>query len=90
MRYFYFFLVVSFLVGAAKLKGQNDKIDIKETVVDSAQVPLVGATVLLTNSNDSTLASYSVTDANGSFELPNIKKNKYFIQITYMGYCLFR
>lgn len=90
MRYFYLFLVAFLLVGAAKLKGQNNKIDIQGTVVDSAQVPLVGATVLLTNSNDSTLASYSVTDANGSFELPNIKKNEYFIQITYVGYRPFR
>lgn len=69
----------------SNVTAQNEKIDIKATVTDSTNAPLIAATVLLTQASDSTLVSFSQTDDDGSFLLKNIKKGNYRLQITYIG-----
>jgi hypothetical protein len=47
---------------------------------------LLGATVKLLNSTDSSMVSGQVTDIEGRFRFTNIKEGNYLIQVSYIGY----
>ena len=47
--------------------------------------PLIGATVVLLNT-DSTMHSFTISDANGDLKLRNIAIGEYVLQVTFIGY----
>lgn len=48
--------------------------------------PLVFSTAVLLNPVDSTMEFYAVTNGQGHFEIKNIKKGKYLMQIAFLGF----
>ncbi len=55
-------------------------------ILDEKAQPLSSATAVLLNPSDSTLLYFSVTGSNGRFEMRNIKKGSYLLQISLLGY----
>jgi hypothetical protein len=74
------------LLGPLGLWAQSNKIQIIGTVRDTFQEPLADATVLLLDPLDSTLVSYTRANANGEFELKNIKAGDYLVKISFVGF----
>ncbi len=66
-----------FLLAQSKASGK---------LVDENQSPLLSATVMLLQAEDSVLTSFAMTDNEGKFELGNIKAGEYVLKITYLGY----
>lgn len=59
---------------------------VKGNLTDSKSEPIIGATLLLYRSADSTLAKTGLSDVDGSFELPVATSGKYHLHISYIGY----
>ena len=60
---------------------------IKGVITDTAaKQPLAGATVTLIFTKDSVMASYVISNKEGSFELNDISNNNYKLHITYKGF----
>lgn len=63
--------------------GQN--IALQGDVFNDNATPLGFATVALLKPVDSTLAFFAITNANGHFEIKNVKQNDYLLQVSYIG-----
>lgn len=79
------FLLV-FLSGSLLLAQNDRKFSISGKVLDQDSLPLVSATVMLLNAQDSILLSFSQSSKDGAFELKNIRRGIYLLQITYLGF----
>ncbi|WP_430817883.1 outer membrane beta-barrel protein [Carboxylicivirga sp. RSCT41] len=83
----YLFLVFLLLLPVAVIA---QGLGIKGVVIDSGeQLPLPGATVLLTNVSDSLVQEGTITSMTGEFDL-SAARGKYALQISFMGYKPFR
>lgn len=67
------------------VNAQNKSMVIGQ-LVDSAQQALPMASVVLLNTEDSVMHSFSITDAEGKFLLKNIDKGDYIFQAGFIGY----
>lgn len=74
-----FFLLVSGTVFSQSytLKGE---------ILDDKGKPLSSAAAVLLNPADSTLLYFSISGANGGFEMRNIKKGSYLLQVSLLGF----
>jgi hypothetical protein len=81
---FYLILLCIFSL-AGSLPGQSGFVQIvKGIVVDkSSQIPLVGANVILLNSDP---LNGTVTDLNGNFELKNVPVGRQNLKVSFIGY----
>ena len=59
-----------------------------EILNEKAQ-PVSSAAAVLLNPADSTLLYFSITGSNGTFEMRNIKKGNYLLQVSLLGYATF-
>jgi len=76
-------VIVLLLAGA----GMAPAAVVKGIVTDDEGEPLPQATVRLLRANqDSTFVTGVAADINGSFSFPTVKKGKYILQATYLGY----
>lgn len=64
----------------------QSKFEIKGVVIDTNNLPLSGATVILLNAADSVLAGFSLSNNEGLFQLKNNTPGDYILQVTYVGY----
>ncbi len=62
------------------------KFSVKGQLVDTLSSPMPSATVMLLQSNDSTLASFGVTDGKGFFEIKNIIRGEYLLKVSFVGF----
>lgn len=62
------------------------KIKITGHTTDTLQNPLPSATVMLMNPKDSSLVTFAVTKADGSFEFSILKSKEYILKATFMGF----
>lgn len=53
---------------------------------DEAERPLVSATVALHSARDSSLVTGTLTDADGTFRLEQIRPGDYFLRVSFVGY----
>lgn len=58
-------------------------------VMDSTQVGLPSASVVLLNKTDSVLQSFAITNAKGEFQMSRVKPGEYILQASYVGYRTF-
>ena len=72
------------------LSGQAQNTRITGIVIDSSSVPMVSATVVLVQPQDSAMVAYALTNEKGRFVLNDIPLGSYHLQITYIGYGNFR
>ena len=59
---------------------------IKGQIQDPDKNNLIGAVVVALNPSDSVMVSYAVTDESGNFNITDITKGKFRLQITYIGF----
>ena len=59
---------------------------IKGQIQDPDKNNLIGAVVVALNPSDSVMVSYAVTDESGIFNMTDITKGKFRLQITYIGF----
>ena len=81
MKAFSLFLFALFL--SSPLFAQHE---LKGQVTDTTVTPIEFATVSLLNPADSTLAFFGITNASGAFEIKNIEKGNYLVQVAFLGY----
>ncbi|MCR8559027.1 TonB-dependent receptor family protein [Mucilaginibacter sp. BJC16-A38] len=79
-------LLLSILLFTFSASAQNP-FSIKGAVVDTASnAKLVNTTISVLNAKDSTLVSFTRANSSGAFTLPNLKKGKLIMLVTYPGY----
>ncbi|HKB42790.1 MAG TPA: TonB-dependent receptor, partial [Chitinophagaceae bacterium] len=78
-----FFTVILLSISHA----QNTDGSIKGKLIDTAaKQPISDATVSAINAKDSSLASYTLSDKQGAFQIKNLDTGKYRLVITHQGY----
>jgi len=82
----YVFLIVFFCI---PVLSYSQSYDFTGTVTDSIDMPLIGATVVFLNPQDSVMAGFGITNGKGKFTIDDIKEGSYSLQITYIGYGTF-
>ena len=65
---------------------QAQKVAVTGRVVDSLTMPLVGATVMLLQAQDSVLSKFGITNDKGQFKLESDNPQQYILQVSYLGY----
>ncbi|MDP9077313.1 MAG: TonB-dependent receptor family protein [Bacteroidota bacterium] len=79
-------LLLSTLLFTFSASAQNP-FSIKGAVVDTASnAKLVNTTISVLNAKDSTLVGFTRANSAGAFTLPNLKKGKLIMLVTYPGY----
>lgn len=66
--------------------AMGQQYDIRGQLADSVGSPLPHASVLLLNTADSSLISFTISNGGGVFELKNLRRTTYLLKITFMGY----
>lgn len=64
----------------------QSNITIKGSVTDTLNNPLIQATVLLLEKNDSTMVAYTRCEMDGSFKFKDVDKGNYVVKSTYVGF----
>jgi len=83
----YVLFILLCLVTFSHAQENNSFVTISGVLQDSAtQEPLMSASVILLNPADSTMASFSLTNADGLFKLRRVAPGTYVRQISYVGY----
>lgn len=62
------------------------KVTIQGVLSDTLNEPLISATVVLLNPQDSTMEYFAITSVTGDFKIKGIKRGKYIFQASYLGY----
>ncbi|MFK8105341.1 MAG: TonB-dependent receptor [Saprospiraceae bacterium] len=72
------------------VQAQTTDLKLVGVVADSTGTPLVGATIVLLQAQDSVMAAFALSDYEGRFLLEGLTAGQYFLQITYIGYGSFQ
>lgn len=64
----------------------SQKTTVRGIVADAKGGNLPGATLILLEKKDSVMAAFSMTDAAGKFELNEVPKGQFLLQISYLGF----
>lgn len=76
-----------FTLLSSPAKAQNNKVEIKGTIVEkTSNDPIEAATIRLLSERDSTLKSGVASGSNGSFSLKNITPGNYLLHVSFIGY----
>ena len=71
-----------FLIATVGLFSQT----IEGNILDKNGDPLASASVIALSTVDSVMAGFALTDVHGRFRIENLKKDKYTIQVSFLGY----
>ncbi|MCM1110179.1 MAG: outer membrane beta-barrel protein [Clostridium sp.] len=74
--------LLTLMTTAAALPAAN----LRGTVTDTGGEPMMQATIRLLAAKDSAFVKGGVTDVSGNYSLQGIKKGKYIVEATYIGY----
>ncbi len=74
------------LVLVSTAHAQSGRFTVKGNLTDSTGIKLPGATIMLLAPKDSALVNYNRSNEEGEFEFKNVKRAKYILKITYVGY----
>jgi len=55
-------------------------------IINSEKEPLIGATVVLLESIDTTMHSFALTNDDGRFNIEDVEKGNYILQVSYIGH----
>ncbi len=83
------FLLSLFFVTCFCGKIYSQSIEIKGTVLDSLQEPMVGASVVLKHAADDKMEAFAIANKQGAFRLSSDEYGEFVLQITYIGYGTF-
>ena len=68
------------------LSGQKQKLDVIGVVVDTQNMPLVNATVIVIRAVDTSMLNYGLTNTEGKFKILNLDTGKLIMQINFLGF----
>lgn len=77
-------IVIAFLALGVAAYGQN--VQLKGEVLDEKGQPLTSVAAVLLNPADSTLLYFGISGKDGRFEITNIKRGTYVLQVSFVGY----
>lgn len=77
-------LILATFLFVLKLFGNPG--EIRGTLVDDQQEPVIYANISLHRTGDSSLVKVEVSDENGIFNFKNIEKGDYYLKASYVGY----
>ncbi|HMP28930.1 MAG TPA: TonB-dependent receptor [Saprospiraceae bacterium] len=80
-------LLPLFLLSSFMLLAQ--RYTVKGRVIDNEKTELISATAIMINPKDSVMIAFAITDVEGRFELNDVPKGDFKLQITYIGYGTF-
>lgn len=75
----YAFLLLPFAASAQKFS-------IRGQIFDETDKPLPSSTVMLLYAKDSSLARFTISDAQGRFDIKNVTQGSWLVKITFVGY----
>ncbi len=79
-----FLLLVGFMLAGHLSFAQ--KFTVKGRLIDNTAAALPAATVLVLQVKDSSLVNYSLSNADGGFEIRNVPKGNYFFKVSFLGF----
>lgn len=79
-------LIVALSFCFSLLATAQENTSITGTVKDQSDTTLASATVVILSKKDSSIVSFALTSNDGNFSIKEIKKDRYIIQISYLGY----
>ncbi|MDR3252728.1 MAG: outer membrane beta-barrel protein [Tannerella sp.] len=86
-KYYFALLVFTLLVAPLQVKAQQQKVEVKGSVVEKTSGDQIeAATVRLLSSQDSTMKAGDASDGKGAFSLKNIAPGAYLLHISFIGY----
>ncbi|MDX2247194.1 MAG: TonB-dependent receptor [Bacteroidia bacterium] len=85
-RIFLISILLTLSTLSVNMYGQETTTLVSGTVLDTAQAPLMAATVTLLKATDSVLVAFSLSDKTGKFAFKKVKPGDYILQITYIGF----
>ena len=77
--------VLTFVLLATASLACAQKFSLTGQVADTLGSPLPGATVMLLNAADSSLANFTLSKTDGHFEMKNVQAGDYLLKVTFMG-----
>ncbi|MFT7589972.1 MAG: hypothetical protein ACI959_002193, partial [Limisphaerales bacterium] len=80
-------LMLTILVSLFTVQAQQ--INIVGTVLDSTEIPIPGASIILVTEVEEELESFGITDLDGTFEIFTSTPGDYILKITIIGYGTF-
>jgi hypothetical protein len=80
MKYFLLAICLSIITYSSA-----QKFSVKGQLLDSANVGLPSATVLILSAKDSSLVNFGVSSATGQFEIKNLVKGDYIFKVSFVG-----
>ena len=69
--------------------GQVKKYTVQGQILDDANLPIIGATVVFLSPADSVMQAFGITDKDGKYSIKNVKEGEVIAQVTYLGYGTF-
>lgn len=66
--------------------SQVNKTTFKGKIVDESDLPVPGATIMILQATDSTLAQFGSSDQQGNFTIKNVAKGDYLINVSFLGH----
>ncbi|HEY0740351.1 MAG TPA: outer membrane beta-barrel protein [Chryseosolibacter sp.] len=78
--------LLALLFSLSALAAYGQKLSIKGQLQDTLSNPLPGATILLLDSNDSTLVNFVVSDPAGNFLFKNVGAGVYILKVSFLGF----
>ena len=82
-------LFLGVLLSLFVLQANGQKWSLTGRVYDDQAEPLLSGTVVLLNPADSTMEFFGITNAQGQFEIRNVKEGSYLLQASFMGFQTF-
>ncbi|MCH5174583.1 MAG: TonB-dependent receptor [Prevotellaceae bacterium] len=81
-------ILMALLLGATGLYSMaQSKINVSGTILETGtEEPVMSATVRVLSLPDSSMVSGAATDLDGRYNIKDVKKGKYALKITYIGY----
>jgi hypothetical protein len=80
----YFILLL--MTGLINLNANAQNFNIQGRLTDEAGSGLPSATILLLSARDSVMVNYALSNADGLFEVRNVRRGDYLIRFSYMGF----
>ena len=82
--------IILFFAMVFTLSVQGQQVKLTGSVIDSLGTPMIAATVVLIQPEDSVMVGYGLTNATGNFVLNGVDAGNYHLQVTYIGYGNYR
>lgn len=79
-------ILLFFVVAVIGHQVMGQSFSIKGQVLDTLNLPLPSATVMLLNTADSSLVNFGVSDAQGRFELQGADRRDYIFKVSFTGF----